>query len=252
VRGTGHLPDGFEWLCEGRLRAAVRSDLRTELAPLLRQWSRGTLPPGRSLVGGRGGLSVYDLSPDLAVVLRRYRRGGFVRHFNRDVYLDRRPRPFRELVVGETLRARGVTTLELLAACVQRLVLGYRGAILSREVSSAANLWQYARDVDAEKRVRVCAQAAAVTRRMHDAGVVHPDLNLQNFLVRPVATGVEVLVIDFDRARLRVVHPRDREAAVARLLRSVRRLDPQRQVITGKCISALRAIGEASECTSYT
>lgn len=247
------LPDGFEWFHAGRLTVAVRAELRAELVPLLRQWSGGTLPPGRPLAGGRGGVTAYDVSPRLAVVVRPYRRGGFLRHFNREVYLGGSPRPFLELVVGETLRARGVRTLELLAAGVRRFpFLGYRGALISREVPSAVNLWQYMRNAPAEERVRVCEQAARVTRGMHDAGVIHPDLNLQNFLVQRVTSGTEVLVIDFDRARLCTVRPRQREAAVARLLRSVRRLDPEREVVTQRCVAALRAIGEARECTSYT
>lgn len=238
------LPLGFEAIADGSLRMVVRADRAGLLAGLLRQWASGTLPAGRLLAGGRGGVGAYVLAPDLSVVLRPCRRGGFVRRWNRDLYWGWRPRPFRELLAAESLRARGVPTVEMLAAAVRWVVPGccYRGAVVTREVPQAVNLWEYLRAVDPDARARACLAAAAVTRRLHDIGAIHPDLNLQNYLVRPSVDDPDVLVIDCDGVRLRPVTPADRAAAFERLCRSMRRLDPSAAVLTLACVDAFHTI----------
>ncbi len=240
------VPPGFVPIRRGRLRGLVRADVSAAVLPLLEQWAAGRLPAARPLAGGRGGVGAYDLMPGLHVVLRPYRRGGLVRHFSRQLYCGVSPRPLRELRVTAHLRALGVPTLEPLAAGVRWVLPGcYRGALVSRELPLAVNLWQYLRAVEAPEREQVCRDAAAVTRRFHDAGAVHPDLNLQNYLVQRGPRGREVLIIDCDRVRLRRVTTRDREAAFARICRSIRRLDPTAEVTTLGCVEALREIALA-------
>ena len=240
------LPPGFEALREGRLQMAVAGDLRERLVPLLRDWSRGTLPPGRPLTGGRGGIAAYELRDGLAVVLRPCHRGGWVARFNHELYCGWRPRPFEEIRVVEALRLCAVPTVEVLAAAVSWIIPGcYRGAVMTREVRGACNLWEALQRTDANRRANLCAAAAAATRRLHDAGAVHPDLNLQNYLIRREGAAVEALIIDCDRVRFTAVTPRDRRAAFARLCRSVRRLDPTATVITLACVEALRTIQSA-------
>src|SRR5262249_18510777 len=154
-----------------------------------RRWAIGDLPPGRPLLGGRGDISAYLLRPDLSVVLRPYRRGGLAARVTRERYLGVSPRPIRELRIGEALRAGGVPTAEVLGAAVLWAVPGsYRGALVTREVSGAANLWQYLQRAAPAERAPACVAAAAAVRRLHEAGFVHPDLNLQNFLIRRSAT----------------------------------------------------------------
>lgn len=237
------VPAGFEAVREGRLRGLVHSDVRVPLVPLLRQWDSGTLPTSRALVGGRGGIGAYDLAPNLEVVLRPSRRGGWMGRVNRQHYFGVRARPLLELCVTETLRQRGVPTVEVLAAVAHWVVPGlYRGAVVTREIPLAVNLWRYLREVSAAERERVCLDAAAAARRLHDAGAIHPDLNLQNFLVSHGARGREVLTIDCDRVRLRPPSDKDRQAAFDRVCRSIRRLDPTSEVITLACVEALQRI----------
>lgn len=245
-------PPGFENVREGRLRGWVRSDVLTPLLPLLRQWHSRTLPVARSLVGGRGGVGAYDLAENLEVVLRPNRRGGWMRRVNQRYYLGLRSRPMHELRMTEVLRRRGVPTVEVLAAVTQWVVPGlYRGAVVTREVPLAVNLWKYVREVSAAERERVCLDAAAATRRLHDAGAIHPDLNLQNFLVLRGARGREVLIIDCDRVRLREPSDRDRRAAFDRVCRSIRRLDPTSEVITLACVDAFHRVALPAD-TAFT
>jgi 3-deoxy-D-manno-octulosonic acid kinase len=56
-------------------------------------------------------------------------------------------------------------------------------------------------------------------------GVVHPDLNVKNILLRPTAHGVEALIIDVDVVRWDAQRPPldTMQANIARLTRSVRK-----------------------------
>jgi len=241
------IPDGFTLARLGRLRLLIRADA-PELRPLLERWAAGTLPPARALLGGRGGVGAFQLRPDLTAILRPYRRGGLVARLNRQRYFGARPRPFREVRASERLRAAGVPTPEVLAAAVMWDAPGcYRGALASREVPGAINLWHYLQMAAPAERGPACLAAAAVTRRLHAAGAIHPDLNLQNYLVRRTPAGVEAWIIDLDRVRFARVTGRIRRAAFARLCRSIRRLDPESAVMTPACVDALRGVVDESD-----
>jgi hypothetical protein len=237
------VPPGFDLIARGRLRLLVREDVRSEIEPVLEAWVTGNAPAGRPLPGGRGGVRAIDLKGRLAVVLRPARRGGLVARFNRELYLGFDPRPFRELRVTEYLRSAGVATVEVLAAAARWWIPGvYRGALVTREMTEAVNLWEYLQRVTRPMRAPACAAAAAVTRQLHQAGAVHPDLNLTNYLVRDRDGQPAVAIIDCDGVQLRAVTPRDRQAAFDRLCRSIRRLDPTSAVVTLDCVEALRSI----------
>lgn len=234
--------EGFAFTPAGRLRLLVRQGA-PEVAELLRRWARGDLPPARALPGGRGGVGAFNLRPDLAVVLRPYRRGGLIGRFNRSRYLGLSPRPFRELRTALAVARAGVPTPEPLGAAVLWDAPGlYRGAFASRELWGAANLWRFLQQAPPAQRGPACAAAAAVVRRLHDAGALHPDLNLQNVLIRRTAAGLEAWLIDLDGARFTTVTPRHRQAAFARLCQSMRKLDPESAVLTLDCVEAFRAV----------
>ena len=201
------------------------------------------LAPGRPLLGGRGGIALHDSGDRHDIVLRPCRRGGAIAHFNRDLYFGFSPRPFREVRNTEILRRRGVPTVEMLGAAVSWLMPGcYRAAVASAYAVGAVNLWQYLRSAEPAQRSAACAVAAATTRALHDAGGVHPDLNLQNYLVRRRGDALEALVIDCDRIHLRPVDDGDRRRAFDRICRSIRRLDPDSEIISAECIEALSAV----------
>lgn len=236
-------PPGFELVEEKGLQAIIRKENRRVLWPLVRSWASSSLPPSLPVMGGRGGARVVELNGSPAVVLRPYRRGGLLRRINKDIYLGVRPRPFQELHALEELRRRGVPTIEPLAGGVRWLFSGcYRGVLITREVPEAVNLWHWLRAIPPVERPRICAAAAAVTRRLHDAGVVHPDLNLQNYLVDRGGDDSEVLIIDCDRVRFGRVTMHDREAAFQRLYRSAKRLDPGAAIITDECLEQFHKV----------
>ncbi|HSP95882.1 MAG TPA: lipopolysaccharide kinase InaA family protein [Candidatus Dormibacteraeota bacterium] len=235
-------PDGFVFTPAGRLRLMVREGA-PEVGELLHRWARDDLPPARILPGGRGGVGAFLLRPDLGVVLRPYRRGGLIGRVNRGRYLGLAARPFRELRAAVAVAAAGVPTPEPLGAAVLWDAPGlYRGAFVTRELWGAANLWRFLQQAPAAQRGAACAAAAALVRRLHDAGALHPDLNLQNFLIRRGASGIDAWLIDLDGVRFTAVSARHRRAAFDRICRSIRKLDPESAVITLACVEAFQEV----------
>lgn len=237
-------PSGFEWVREGRVQSLVRGDLRDALSPILHEIRAHGLPRGRPLAGGRGG-TVVVRAADRDVVVRPYRRGGLPARLLRDTYLGCRARPFRELRVTEALRRRGAPVVEVYAASTQWLVPGcYRGWLMTRYMSGAQTLWEWASgSASAADRDAVLQRVGRAIRQLHDSGARHPDLNLNNILLC-AAPGADqapaVLLIDFDRAPL----PRGGRgpaADLARLARSARKLDPLGARLTAANLATLQA-----------
>lgn len=163
---------------------------------------------------GRGTVYRFRLKNGTAI-LRPYRRGGFIRHFIKDSYLlDNRPR--RELEVTRYLYEQGFPAPEPVGVRWEKNGLFYRGAIATRELH-AVNLLEFLRQ-DPREEVEVMKRVGAVMRHMHDLGVSHPDLQVQNVLVGED----KVYIIDFDNARRSRRVPDERRAEnFSRFFRSV-------------------------------
>ena len=167
---------------------------------------------------------------------------------NRSRYFGFAARPFRELRTAVAVAAAGVPTPEPLGAAVWWDAPGvYRGAFVTREMWGAANLWRFLQQAPAAQRGAACVAAAALVRRLHDAGALHPDLNLQNVLIRRAASGIEAWLIDLDGVRFASVTPRHRRAAFDRICRSIRKLDPESAVITLACVEAFQVVKDEGE-----
>lgn len=192
---------------------------------------------------GRGMLRRIRSNDGDDVLLRAYRHGGVLRRFTGEVFFTWPARPFRELVVTEKARQRGIPTLDILAALVER-TWGpfYRGWLVTRELGGAEDLWRALQKGDYAGDGRLLLQAVARSiRQMHLQGVYHADLNLKNILVRRENGEIRATMIDFDKARL---YPREVPMVLAnrnlnRLLRSVRKLDPKRRYLSEQDWTAL-------------
>ncbi len=174
------------------------------------------------IAGGRGGTASVH-TPRGRVVLRPYRRGGAMRWLG-STFFGFRPRPFHEFWTLLAAWRRGLPVVEPVAAIVERgFGPSYKGWLVTIEVGGAEPLSRWIR----ENRVApAIAPLAASLRRIHAAGLRHPDLNLGNVLVRE---GPSFLFLDFDRARLdgRPLGDWKRRSALRRLRRSARKLDPE-------------------------
>ncbi len=177
------------------------------------------------------------------LVVRPYRRGGWIARVSRDRFLRiGTPRPFRELRATSIARERGVPTPRVVAAVVHHRAWTYAGEIVSEYVPGSVDLagflfhdrWPGSSvPADVELRHEVLRQAGACVAILGREGVLHRDLNAKNLLVQSVADEVRMYVLDLDRAR---IHPGPLNPGVmaARLERSMRKFEER----TGRGISA--------------
>jgi hypothetical protein len=75
----------------------------------------------------------------------------------------------------------------------------YRAWLAVREVEDSEDLRARLARTPPPDEDEIGAALQAV-RRMHDAGILHPDLNLGNLLIRAGTAGPEAWVLDLDRA----------------------------------------------------
>lgn len=153
---------------------------------------------------GRADVFCFPLPGGMGnVVLRRYRRGGLLRHFLRDRFFRSR-RPFRELSIVEEAVQAGLNAPQVLGVVLEKEVFFlHRGAILLRQIPGSLDLQAYfqadpKQRMSYGRRSQVIRNVAREIRKMHEAGFYHRDLNLKNILVQE---GGRVFVIDFDGSR---------------------------------------------------
>lgn len=153
---------------------------------------------------GRGTIQRIQVTPQEAIIVRPYRRGGFVRHFLRDLYWDRPLRPFAELTCTEEAQRRGVPTVEVLGAYIEwTMGILYRGWLVTREATGFHTLWDWLQtEESSDLRQQILTGVAQAVAIMHKAGIAHADFNPTNVLVDPASDSPQVLLIDFDRARM--------------------------------------------------
>jgi len=220
------LPAEF---AELRAGIVVRRGYEAELAGWLEQ-APGAASDG-AVAGGRGATRVVALAEGGRAFVRRYVHGGLLGALLRDRYWQRPSRPLRELVATEAARAAGVVAPEVLAAAAlpgagRSASWLYRGLLVTRALEGRRALGEALRAAASEaERSAWIGCAVRAIRRLHAAGIHHPDLNVANVLVAAAADAPAAL-IDFDRARVR---PRPLDAlhvalACRRLSRSIAKL----------------------------
>ncbi len=183
------------------------------------------------LQGGRGIIQRVPFDAQGPAIVRCYQRGGLVRHFVHDLYWDHPPRPFAELCTTVIARERGVPTVEVLGAGVEWQSFGfYRGTLITREAPGFLNWQEWLHtDPPVEERQAVTERILQTINTMHESGISHADLNLTNILVRNDSDRYEVLIIDFDRARIfpAPLPSSHRKRNLARLRRSIAKFDAE-------------------------
>jgi 3-deoxy-D-manno-octulosonic acid kinase len=176
-------------------------------------WSaRGELDP---VSGGRGsawfiGPASHPPAPQpptsqppapQPLVLRHYRRGGFIAKLSQDKYWwagEDRVRAFAEWRLLDYLAQRGLRVPKPVAAFYRRAGMTYRCDLITQRIPDAQSLSAaLARGPMQESTWRAIGAAIA---RLHSHGVDHADLNAHNILLDG---NHSISVIDFDRGRLR-------------------------------------------------
>ncbi len=180
----------------------------------------------------------------IPVVVRHGWHGGVLAPLTADRF--RRPtRAPREMARSAELRAAGIPTTEVLGFARYPAALGLCHVdVVTRYLADAADLGMVlaglAPTVDGETALAATQQ---LLLRLAARGVVHPDLNVKNILLRPTADGVEALIIDVDVVRWDAQRPPidTMRTNIARLTRSVRKWRAQFGCdMTDKRIAAFR------------
>jgi tRNA A-37 threonylcarbamoyl transferase component Bud32 len=157
---------------------------------------------------GRGNLEEFHLPSGQVLIIRRFRRGGLVRHLSKDRFLDPE-RPFREIVLSEGLRERGFQTPVIAAARSRRLgFMGFHLELITEQVPGVKSLgrWQAqfrSEGVYTELQRSMLVVTAQTVCRLHDAGFEHSDLQPENLLWQPAADGQApyLWILDLDRSK---------------------------------------------------
>jgi tRNA A-37 threonylcarbamoyl transferase component Bud32 len=159
--------------------------------------------PHPSHLAGRGEVLLIK-GKEGGVAVRKYRHGGLLRRLTGDLFFFG-ARPFQETAITEEVKSAGVSTVEILAAIIDRGWGGwYRGYLITKYLPTATDLISYLdKEPQGERRKAIIEKAAEAVKRMHQGGMYHADLHLKNFLVDEKKT--KVYLIDFDKSE---VYPR--------------------------------------------
>ncbi len=207
---------------------------------------------------GRGTHRRLVLEDGRAVILRRYRHGGWLAPLTGERFLGT-GRFRREFDLGRQAWAAGVPTPRPVAVGWRGAGLTRRGCLATLEVAHARDLLAVFSEASSPAERRAAPRAAArAVRALHDAGITHADLHLKNILLEQgperqapegaageAAAGHRAWIVDLDLAR-REEAPLPLRARVSNLARLARSAEKHRR--------AGLALGEAEVeafCEAY-
>lgn len=228
------VADGTAVPSAAAIASTIADALATQVARhgSLYAWA-GVQPQPRAL-RGRAPVLVAPLpGTGEMVAVRHAWHGGLLAPLTRDRFL-RPSRAPRELRQSAALRAAGIPTTAVLGFARTRLPL-WRCTVdvVTRYEPATRDLGEVlaggADGTPAFGTDEALAAAARLLRRLTEAGVVHPDLNVKNVLLRRTGDGgCEALVIDVDVVRW-TPHRRPRRVLAANLGRLARSMRRQRE-----------------------
>lgn len=189
------LPDGFRHVQEGHAVAVVCAEGAEKIAgALLHNAGCETLS-----VIGRGAMFRFAWMAERNGIVRRCKRGGLMRFLFRDQYLFVN-RPYKEFKLHLCVLQRGLPAPGLLGVCWRRRGLCYSGSLATEELPGVdLDAWLRDNQVDSAAGASLLRACGKLIRTMHEAGVLHADLQLKNLFV----SGNAVFLLDFDRARIK-------------------------------------------------
>ncbi|MBN2466720.1 MAG: phosphotransferase [Deltaproteobacteria bacterium] len=240
------IPPSYGWVTEGKTTVVFKNSYRNMLIQMgitdpkhFFSWSPEMIDSYR----GRGTVITIPLPGEGTgrLVIRKYRRGGKMQKVTADLYWGR-SRPLRELEIASQALQKGVPTAEIIAACHHRVWgMFHRGHLVSLEIPRGQDIVSYARDLQrplTRDRIREKREVISIVghliRTMHDAGIVHADLNLKNIILQNNAPDPpQGYIIDFDKSRIKPsATNRERIGNLMRLNRSVEKFRKEGVPIT--------------------
>jgi hypothetical protein len=184
-------------------------------------------------LGNRGSGYPVSVEGTPPLFVRRSVRGGLMR-FLGQTYLGFNPRMVYELWVLSEARKRGVPVPEPMGAIVENVRLGvYRGALITKALTGMT-LWEFVQtETDSLTVSHVVRLARYAIDMMHEHGIFHDDINLNNLFVSTGGDGFSVVILDFDKGRVfsNSLPTVLRRLNFWRLGRSIRKLDRKKRFI---------------------
>jgi len=183
---------------------------------------------GKAARLGTGRGTTFSVStPFGMVVCREYRHGGILAGLTGGVFRGKR-RFLLEVSALNKARAASVAVPRGVGVLVKNLGAGLtRGILMTEWIENAGDLLTLLREgtlTDGTLR-KIARETGLQVRRLHDAGLRHPDLHLKNVLYSPASPESPVWLIDFDKAGAAgALSERARAADLARLWRSWEKL----------------------------
>jgi 3-deoxy-D-manno-octulosonic acid kinase len=193
--------------------AAVRTALQSH--PTLYAWAQAQRP--RDVFHGRG--EAYGVHVGAArAVVRHALRGGLLAPLLRDLYAGQ-PRFQHEIATAERLTREGIATPAVLAGIRYAAGPLHRADVATERMDATdlAAILFGPTPPDGDDRDEVLRAVGLLVRRLHAAGLVHPDLQLRNVLVTAPPRCAILLDVDTVRA---AADAAARRANLARFFRS--------------------------------
>ena len=235
------LPDGYFVEEAPRGVLAVHADVARALHEAgYGPESDGALR-GADVAGRR---PLYELVlGDRRYLVRRFQHGGLLRAVTGRRYLDAE-RPFRELVLSDSLLRLGIPTPRVVAARARSMGFGWELEVMTPRVEGAIDLGEVLGrvrrgEVPAGARRRVLEALGDLVRRAHLHGLLHADLQPNNVLVAEADLGPDadgpphLVLLDLDRSGFGEVTDAERRVQLERLYRHVARVEARH----GACLS---------------
>jgi 3-deoxy-D-manno-octulosonic acid kinase len=188
-----------------------------------RGWQDVKTVSGKLNSSGRGETLIVS-DNKIEFVLRHYMRGGFVRHFVKDVYLwqgEEQTRSFAEWRLLHKMFQMGLPVPRPVAARYRRDGMFYTADLLTTRIPGIVPLSERLRSaVDDAFWLRL----GAGLQRFHAAGVCHADLNAYNV---QIGRRDALWLLDFDRGAILRPGPWQQQnlGRLHRSLRKIRHLD---------------------------
>lgn len=148
---------------------------------------------------GRGGVGCMTVA-ERELVVRPYRRGGALGSLLNDRY-SQPHRAKQELEVLYKLQQEGVPVVAPVAAVAKKGRAFWRLRICTERLRDAKTVPAFLAEFP-ERRRQAAEAVGLVIRLAFRAGLKHPDLHLDNVLVRPSGDKVRAVLVDLDRARI--------------------------------------------------
>lgn len=190
---------------------------------------------GTRNTNGRGTVYFRSLnkpSGNINVVVKKYQRGGMIRHFNKSLYWHnhyRQSRVWLEFGLLVNMTSMGLPVPIPVAGMTQRkFPLCYESTIVTKEIENAVTLADRLKQGSVD--YNLWRRIGETIKRFHAANIYHADLNASNILL---ADNGNVYLIDFDKGQLMSTDQGAwKKGNLDRLLRSLqkyRRVDDQFQ-----------------------